>query len=73
MGRTIKIALVGAGLGSAIVQTAMFLGLLAFVLLDRQFRRYYLLARFWRADWPRMAAPAAPRAHAPPPATPETS
>lgn len=51
-----RLELVGAGLGSAIVQTAMFLALLALVLLDRRFRRYYLLARFGRADWPRMAA-----------------
>ncbi|HLS69976.1 MAG TPA: MATE family efflux transporter [Kiloniellales bacterium] len=51
-----RLELVGAGLGSTLVHSAMFLGLLAYVLLDRRFRRFYLLARFFRSDWPRMAA-----------------
>lgn len=51
-----RLELVGAGLGSALVHTMMFSGLLAWVLIDRRFRRYYLLVRFFRSDWPRMAA-----------------
>lgn len=51
-----RLELVGAGIGSAIVHTAMFAGLLTFVLTDLRFRRYYLLARFGRADWPRFRA-----------------
>ena len=33
----------------------MFVGLAAVVMLERQFRRYRLFGRFWRADWPRFA------------------
>src|SRR3546814_3472844 len=31
----------------------MFLALRANAQWDRQFRRYHILARVWRADWPR--------------------
>ena len=31
----------------------MFLGLLGYVLVDRRFRRYQILGRFWRPDWAR--------------------
>ena len=43
----------GGGLASSIVWTllAMMLGLV--ILTDRQFRRYHVFGRFWRADWPR--------------------
>lgn len=51
-----RLELVGAGLGSTLVHSVMFLALLAFILIDRRFRRYYLLARFFRSDWQRMAA-----------------
>jgi len=51
-----RMEVAGAGLGSAIVQTAMFLGMLAYVQRERRLRRYYLLARFGRSDWPRMRA-----------------
>jgi len=47
------LGIVGAGLSTAFANTAMFFGLLIFVLRDRRFRRYAILARFWRADWPR--------------------
>ncbi|MGF1609527.1 MAG: MATE family efflux transporter [Kiloniellales bacterium] len=47
------LGIVGAGLSTAFANIAMFLGLLVFVLRDRRFRRYAILARFWRADWPR--------------------
>ena len=45
--------LTGAGVTSATVSALMFLALLGHVQWDRQFRRYHILARFWRADWPR--------------------
>jgi MATE family multidrug resistance protein len=43
----------GAGLSSSIVSALMFLTLMGYVLWDRRFRRYALLRRLWRADWPR--------------------
>ena len=48
-----KLGLIGGGIGSAIVWTAMALALLVVVLTDRQFRRFHLFGRFWRPDWPR--------------------
>ncbi|MBT7757011.1 MAG: MATE family efflux transporter [Rhodospirillaceae bacterium] len=48
-----RLELVGAGIASAVVNVLMFLGLLCFVLMDRRLRRYRLLGRFWRPDWPR--------------------
>src|SRR5512138_1252070 len=45
--------LTGAGVTSSIVSALMFLALLGHVQLDRQFRRYRILGRFWRPDWPR--------------------
>jgi MATE family multidrug resistance protein len=45
--------LTGAGVTSAVVSLLMFLALLGHVLWDRRFRRYAILRRFWRADWPR--------------------
>lgn len=50
------LGLFGAGLGSTITQTAMFLGMVLVVMLHPRFRRYRLFGRFWRADWPRYAA-----------------
>lgn len=48
-----RLELFGLGLATTIVQGAMFLALLAVVLRDRRWRRYRILARFWRPDWPR--------------------
>lgn len=48
-----RLGLVGAGIGSTITQTAMFLGMTLVVLLHPRFRRYRLFGRFWRADWAR--------------------
>lgn len=46
----------GAGLGSSLVNFLMF-GLMALILVThRDFRRYHLFGRFWRADWPRYKA-----------------
>lgn len=47
------LGLVGAGISSSLVNAFMFLALMGFVLRDRKFRRYALLVRFWRSDWPR--------------------
>ena len=49
-----RLELFGLGLATTIVQATMFFALLAVVLTDRRWRRYRLLARFWRADWPRL-------------------
>lgn len=43
----------GAGIATALTNLGLFLGLLGFVLLDRRFRRYQILGRFWRPDWVR--------------------
>jgi MATE family multidrug resistance protein len=45
--------LTGAGVTSSTVSALMVIALLVHVQWDRQFRRYHILARFWRADWPR--------------------
>jgi multidrug resistance protein, MATE family len=50
-----RLGLVGAGIGSSITQMLMFLGMVLLVYRHRLFRRYHLLGRFWRADWPRYA------------------
>jgi len=48
-----ELGLLGAGIGSAIANLLMFLGLALVVVLDSRFRRYRLFGRFWRADWER--------------------
>jgi len=48
-----RLELFGAGLASAIVNTAMFLGLLGISVGAYPFRRYAMLGRFWRPDWAR--------------------
>ncbi|RVT94429.1 MATE family efflux transporter [Sphingomonas crocodyli] len=45
--------LFGAGLASSLTAGFMFAAMLAVILIDRQFRRYSLLGRFWVSDWPR--------------------
>ena len=47
------LGLFGAGLGSALSNLLMFLGLAAIVAVHPHLRRYRLFGRFWRADWPR--------------------
>jgi MATE family multidrug resistance protein len=46
-----RLELVGAGIGSTIVNTAMFVALLLYAVRARPFRRYAVLAHFWRPDW----------------------
>lgn len=48
-----RLGLMGAGIGSSITQTLMFLGMALVVTRHRRFRRYRLFGRFWRPDWPR--------------------
>lgn len=46
------LGLLGAGIASSLTTVFMALAIIAVVLLDRQFRRYYLFGRFWAPDWP---------------------
>jgi MATE family multidrug resistance protein len=48
------LGLVGAGISSTLANSFMFASLLGYVLWDRRFRRYHLLGRLWRTDWPRL-------------------
>ncbi len=48
-----SMGLVGAGYGTVISSTFMFIALAAVISYDRQLKRYYLFGRFWRPDWPR--------------------
>lgn len=47
------LGLVGAGIGTVLSSLFMFGAMSLVVLSDRQFRRYHLFGRFWRADWQR--------------------
>nr|WP_225157502.1 MULTISPECIES: MATE family efflux transporter [unclassified Bradyrhizobium] len=46
-----RLELFGAGLGTTLVNFAMFLAALWFATVHRPFRNYHVLARFWRFDW----------------------
>lgn len=48
-----QMGLVGAGIGSSIVNLVMFAIMVGIVMWHPDFRRYHLFGRFWRADWPR--------------------
>ena len=50
------LGLPGSGLATALSSTLMFAGLALVVVLDKRFRRYHLLGRFWVPDWPRYRA-----------------
>ena len=43
----------GGGLASSIVWAVQALLLALVIVRDRQFRRFHLFGRFWKADWPR--------------------
>lgn len=47
------LGLVGAGVGTVVSSTFMFLTLALVISLDPKLRRYHIFGRFWRADWPR--------------------
>lgn len=46
-----RLELVGAGLATAIINSFVFLALLAIAVFRRPFSRYAILGRFWRPDW----------------------
>ncbi len=48
-----KLGLVGAGIGSSIVYTLMFVAMALIIVRHPKFRRYHLFGRWWRSDWPR--------------------
>lgn len=48
-----RLELFGAGIATTFSSTVMFGVLIGAVYIDRRFRRYHLLGRFWRADWVR--------------------
>ena len=48
-----ELGLVGAGMATSLSEFFLLFGLFGFILVDRKFRRYRLLGRFWRADWQR--------------------
>ena len=50
------LGVVGAGIASSLSNLFMLLTLLAFVLHDRDFRRFHLLGYWWRPDWPCLRA-----------------
>ncbi|MEM8703076.1 MAG: MATE family efflux transporter, partial [Pseudomonadota bacterium] len=47
-----RLELVGAGFASVLSATTTFLFLLGYALLHPKLRRYNLLGRIWRSDWP---------------------
>lgn len=47
-----RLELVGAAIATVIVDVFMFAALLGFVIYDRRLRRYHVLVRIWRSDWP---------------------
>ncbi len=48
-----RLELAGAAISSLVVESFMCLALLIYVSWSPEFRRYNLLIRLWRADWPR--------------------
>jgi MATE family multidrug resistance protein len=48
-----RLGLVGAGIGSSLANSFLFLGMAAVIALHPKFRRYHLFGRFWQGDWPR--------------------
>ncbi len=47
-----RLELVGAGIASVFSASTTFLFLLAYALVHPKLRRYYILGRIWRSDWP---------------------
>lgn len=48
------LGLVGIGVASSVTFALMFAALALLLVLHRRLRRWRLLGRFWRADWPRL-------------------
>lgn len=51
-----EMGIVGSGVASALTTLLMFIALAAVISLDRRFRRYHILGRFWQPDWSRFKA-----------------
>ncbi len=51
-----RLELTGAGIATTLTHSAMFLAFLAHMRRRPRLRRHRILARFWRADWPRFFA-----------------
>ena len=49
-----RLELFGAGLATTIISFAMFFAALWFAIRRRPFRKYHVLGRIWRIDWPLM-------------------
>ncbi len=49
------LGVVGAGIGSILANSFMFVGMIAVISLHKDFRRYRIFGRWWRSDWPRLA------------------
>ncbi|MBX3553218.1 MAG: MATE family efflux transporter [Pseudolabrys sp.] len=50
------LGLKGSGIATALSNTFLFCGLALAVTLNRKLRRFHLFGRWWRPDWPRLAA-----------------
>jgi MATE family multidrug resistance protein len=51
--RVSALGLSGAALATTLIWFGLFAGLALVVTRDREFRRYHVFVRFWRADWSR--------------------
>lgn len=51
-----RLELRGAGIATGIVSLFMFMAMLGYALRHRRFRRFNILVRFWRPDWPHFRA-----------------
>ncbi len=47
------LGLVGAGIGSILANLSMLAAMVAVITFHPRFRRYHILGRWWRSDWPR--------------------
>ncbi len=50
-----ELGLIGSGISSLIASLFLCGGLAGFCYVDRRLKRFAILGRFWRADWPRFA------------------
>ncbi|WEK05477.1 MAG: MATE family efflux transporter [Candidatus Devosia phytovorans] len=48
-----RLELRGAAIATLLTNIAMFLMMVTYVLRHRRFKRFHVLARFWKPDWPR--------------------
>ncbi|MHA6690114.1 MATE family efflux transporter [Devosia sp. A449] len=48
-----RLELRGAAIATVLANIVMFVLMLAYVLRQRRFKRFYVLMRFWKPDWPR--------------------